>query len=242
MILFLKNFLLRNIYLILTGIFLFIAAFGINAYLSGNSNTRILRNSIESFLQERENDFQKLIRNELKIRRLSDKNYSLTELNDLMDKQYGILIYERNHPFSEHLTFWSDQSSVLPDSFLFKPDGNYFATLSNGQFEIIKHSFNQMLPYPLTVLALIPVTMAIFYIYRKPETGFCRISLGREPCSHYFESFPFSGKKQGRANAFLPCENRILSRGKIQPFPFTGGLHRCSVAHGGHSQYGPWNC
>jgi two-component system nitrogen regulation sensor histidine kinase NtrY len=159
---FLKNFLLRNSYLILAGIFLFIAAFGINAYLSGNSTTRILRNSIESFLQERENDFQKLIKNELKIRRLSDKNYSLSELSDIMDKQYGILIYERNHPFSEHLTFWSDQSSVLPDSILLKPDGNYFVNLSNGQFEIIKHSFNQMVPYPLTVVALIPVRWQYF--------------------------------------------------------------------------------
>ncbi len=162
MILFLKNFFLRNIYLILAGIILFISAFAINAYLSSNSTTRVLRNSIESFLQERENDFQKLIHNELKIRRLSDKNYSLAEVNDLMDKQYGILIYERNHPFSEHLTFWSDQSSVLPDSFLLKPDGNYFTTLSNGQFEVIKHSFNHMLPYPLTVVALIPVRWQYF--------------------------------------------------------------------------------
>jgi two-component system, NtrC family, nitrogen regulation sensor histidine kinase NtrY len=159
---FLKNFFLRNIYLIFVGILLFIAAFGINAYLSGNSTTRILRNSIESFLQDRENDFQKLIRNELKVRRLSDKNYSLAELSDVMDKQYGILIFERNHPFSEHLTFWSDQSSVLPDSMLLKPDGNYFVTLSNGQYEIIKHSYSEMLPYPLTVIALIPVRWQYF--------------------------------------------------------------------------------
>ncbi len=152
MILFLKNFLFRNAYLIGTGIFLFFASFAINSYLVGNSSTRILRNSIESFLQERENDFQKLLRNELKIRRLSDKNYSLAELTDLMDKQYGVLIYERNHPFSEHLTYWSDQSAVLPDSFLLKPDGSYFVKLSNGQFEIIKHSFNHMVPYQLTVI------------------------------------------------------------------------------------------
>ena len=162
MISFIKNFFLRNIYLILAGIFLFLASFAINAYLSGNATTGILRNSIESFLQQRENDFQKLIRNELKVRRLSDKNYSLGELNDLMDKQYGILIYERNHPFSEHLTFWSDQSSVLPDSFLIKPDGNYFVNLSNGQFEIIKHSYNEMLPYPLTLMALIPIRWQYF--------------------------------------------------------------------------------
>ncbi len=134
----------------------------INAYLSGSATTRILKNSIESFLQDREEDFQKLVKDELKIRRLSDKNYSLPELDNLMDKQYGILIYERNHPFSEHLTFWSDQSSVLPDSILRKPDGNYFETLSNGQFEIIKHTFNELSPYPLTVVALIPVRWQYF--------------------------------------------------------------------------------
>ena len=106
--------------------------------------------------------FRNSCANELKIRRLSDKNYSLTELEDLMDKQYGILIYERNHPFSEHLTFWSDQSSVLPDSILLKPDGNYFETLSNGQYEIIKHTFSQMQPYPITVIALIPVRWQYF--------------------------------------------------------------------------------
>jgi signal transduction histidine kinase len=163
---FLKNFLRRNVYLILAGIVLFFAAYLINIYLSGNSTTLILRNSIESFLQEREADFQKLLKDENEIRRLSDKNYSRADLDDLMDKQYGILIYERNHPFSEHLTFWSDQSSVLPDSMLLKPDGNYFVNLSNGQFEIVKYSFSQVVPYPLTVIALIPVR---WQYYISPE-------------------------------------------------------------------------
>ena len=162
MISFLKNFLLRNIYLILTGIFLFIAALAVNNYLSSDATTRTLRNDIETFLQEREKDFEKLAANEFKIRRLSDKNYSLSELVDLMDRQYGILIYERNHPFSERLTFWSDQSSVLPDSILLKPDGNYFVNLSNGQFEVIKKTYPQALPYPLTLLALIPVRWQYF--------------------------------------------------------------------------------
>lgn len=166
MIAFLKKFLRRNVYLILAGIVLLLAAYVINVYLGGSSTTRILRNSIESFLHEREFDFQKLLTDENEIRRLSDKNYSRQELDDLMDKQYGILIYERNHPFSEHLTFWSDQSSVLPDSILLRPDGDYFETLSNGQFEIIKRSFDQVVPYPLTVIALIPVR---WQYYISPE-------------------------------------------------------------------------
>jgi signal transduction histidine kinase len=187
---FLKNFLRRNVYLILAGLLLFFAAWLINIYLSGNSTTRLLRNSIESLLHERETDFQKLLNDENAVRRLSDHRYSRAELNGLMDKQYGILIYERNHPFSEHLTFWSDQSSVLPDSFLLKADGNYFVSLSNGQFEVVKHSFNQILPYPLTAIALIPVRWQ-YYISPenlKPEfVGFSsaenrvRISLSPTP-------------------------------------------------------------
>jgi two-component system, NtrC family, nitrogen regulation sensor histidine kinase NtrY len=235
LILFLKNFLLRNIYLILAGIFLFIAAYGINAYLSGNSTTRILRNSIESFLQERENDFQKLIRNELKIRRLSDKNYSLAELNDLMDKQYGILIYERNHPFSEHLTFWSDQSSVLPDSFHLKPDGNYFATLSNGQFEIIKHSFNQMLPYPITVLALIPVRWQYFISTDNLKPAFVGFSSAENRVRITTSPSPFPVKNREGQTLFYLVKTESYHAAKysllLLMVVFTGVLLLMVVIH-----------
>jgi two-component system nitrogen regulation sensor histidine kinase NtrY len=235
LILFLKNFLLRNIYLILTGIFLFIAAYGINAYLSGNSTTRILRNSIESFLQERENDFQKLTRNELKIRRLSDKNYSLAELNDLLDKQYGILIYERNHPFSEHLTFWSDQSSVLPDSFLFKPDGNYFANLSNGQFEIIKHSFNKMLPYPLTVIALIPVRWQYFISTENLKPAFVGFSSAEIRVRITSNPSPFPVRNREGETLFYLVKTESYHAAKYSLFlllvVFTGVLLLMVVIH-----------
>jgi signal transduction histidine kinase len=235
LILFLKNFLLRNIYLIGTGIFLFIAAVAINAYLSGNSTTRILRNSIESFLHERENDFQKLIRNELKIRRLSDKNYSLSELEDLMDKQYGILIYERNHPFSEHLTFWNDQSSVLPDSMLLKPDGNYFVTLSNGQFEIVKHSFNQMVPYPLTVVALIPVRRQYFISPENLKPSFVGFSSAENRVRISASPSPFPVRNQEGQTLFYLVKTESYHAAKFSLLlllvVFTGVLLLMVVIH-----------
>ena len=235
MILFLKNFILRNIYLIVTGIFLFISAFAINAYLSGNSTTSILRNSIESFLQERENDFQKLIRNELKIRRLSDKNFSLTELEDLMDKQYGILIYERNHPFSEHLTFWSDQSSVLPDSMLLKADGNYFVTLSNGQFEFIKHSFTQMVPYPLTVLALIPVRRQYFISPENLKPSFVGFPSAENRVRISTSPTPFPVKNREGQTLFYLAKTESYHAAKFSLLlllvVFTGVLLLLAVIH-----------
>jgi len=235
LILFLKNFFLRNVYLIGTGIFLFISAFAINAYLGGNSTTRILRNSIEALLQERENDFQKLIRNELKIRRLSDKNFSLTELEDLMDKQYGILIYERNHPFSEHLTFWSDQSSVLPDSILLKADGNYFVTLSNGQFEIIKRSFPGMVPYPLTVLALIPVRRQYFISPENLKPGFIGFPSAENRVRITAAPTPFPVKNREGQTLFYLAKTESYHAAKFSLLlllvVFTGVLLLLAVIH-----------
>ncbi len=163
---FLKKFLRRNVYLISTGILLFFAAYLIHLYLNGTANLRILRNGIESFLQKREKDFRELTSDETRIRRYSENRYSREELDLLIEKEYGVLIYERNHPYSEHLTFWSDQSSVLPDSMLLKPDGRYFLSLSNGQFEVIKKSFPDNNPFPLTVFGLIPVR---WQYYISPE-------------------------------------------------------------------------
>ncbi len=185
----------------LAGIVLFFAAYIINNYLSGLSTTRILRNSIESFLQERESDFQQLLKDENLIRRLSDKNYSRTDLDNLMDKQYGILIYERNHPFSEHLTFWSDQSSVLPDSMLLKADGNYFVNLSNGQFEIIKHSF-EVVPYPLTVIALIPVRWQYYISPENLKPEFVGFPSAEKRVRISLTPTPFPVKNLGRETLF----------------------------------------
>jgi hypothetical protein len=59
-----------------------------------------------------------------------------------MDKQYGVLIYERNHPFIEHLTFGVTGLLYCLTVSFFKVDGSYFAKLSNGQFEIIKQTLS----------------------------------------------------------------------------------------------------
>ena len=117
------------------------------------------------------------------------------------------------------LHFWSDQSAVLPDSFLFKPDGSYFVKLSNGQFEIIKHSFNQMLPYPLTVIALIPVRWQYFISPENLKPEFVGFPSAEARVQDRFHPYRLSGQGPGRENAFLPGKNgNISSRPNIVSF------------------------
>ncbi|PWT70946.1 MAG: histidine kinase [Bacteroidetes bacterium] len=165
---FLQNFFRKNVYLILTAVILFVAAYVLNLYLVGNTSTKMLRNQIESFLKEREKDFTRFSKDTLLIERLINEEFSKQELLDLVEKQYGILIYTKNTKDSVSvfsLRFWSDHSSVLPDSLLNHPNGNYFVHLSNGQYEYVRKTVD-IGHKPVVVVGLIPIR---WQYYIAPE-------------------------------------------------------------------------
>jgi two-component system nitrogen regulation sensor histidine kinase NtrY len=173
---FIKNFLRKNIYLIVAVLIVFAAAYIINLYLAGNTSTKLLRNSIESFLQGRENDIKKLYTDTTFIQKLADQQYSKSELDELVEKNYGILLYEKNAANTYSLKFWSDQSSVVPDSLLKRADGNYFVHLSNGQYEIIRRTMNVGNNRSLLFVALIPVRWEYYISLENLKPGFVDFS------------------------------------------------------------------
>lgn len=162
---FLINFLRKHIYLMLAAVILFAASYIINYFLRSNASTRMLSGSIESSLQKREEDFNKLIKDTALIQRLMNKRYNKQELDELVEKPYGLLLFEKDSSGSSALKFWSDQRSVLPDSFLNRRDGNYFVHLSNGQYEYIKLT-RPASSKSVLLIALIPVR---WEYYISPE-------------------------------------------------------------------------
>jgi len=154
---FLQSFLRKNSNLILAAIGLLAAGYIINIYLVSDTSTKSLRNSIQSFLRERETDFTRLIKDSDLIEELRYQEYSKKELEKLLGKQYGFLLYEKDGAASCSLRFWSDQRSIAPDSLLTRNDGNYFIHLSNGQYEYIKKTILAKNKDSLVFVALIPV-------------------------------------------------------------------------------------
>src|SRR5215467_7116847 len=128
---FLINFLRRNFYLILAAGILITVSYIVNFYLGSNESIKSMRNSIESFMQERESDFEKIAKDSNLLMRLNLETYGGQELENMVSKKYGILLYEKKPDGLSTLKFWSDQQSVMPDSLLSRPDGNYFVRLSN---------------------------------------------------------------------------------------------------------------
>lgn len=168
---FLINFFRKNVYLIIAVLIVFFVAYIVKLYLAGDTSTKLLRNSIESFLQKRETEIKALYSDSAFVQKLAEQQYSKAELDELVEKNYGILLYEKNAINTYSLKFWSDQSSVVPDSLLSRADGNYFVYLSNGQYEFIKKTLSGGNNKPLLFIALIPVRFE-YYISPpnlKPE-------------------------------------------------------------------------
>jgi len=163
---FLQSFFRKNVYLILTAIILFASAYVVNYFLRSNASTKLLKNSIESFLQSRESDFVRLSAKTGYLDRLVREDYSLSDLEELQDKKYGLFLFREDSAGLPVLKFWSDQRTVLPDSLLSRRDGNYFVNLSNGQYEFIKMTESGKAGKPLLVIAMIPIR---WQYYVSPE-------------------------------------------------------------------------
>jgi two-component system, NtrC family, nitrogen regulation sensor histidine kinase NtrY len=147
----------RNIYLLLAAFVLFLSGYFLNLYFSSDASVAGLRNSIQSFLQERQGDFGQVTRDTALLNRLVDRTYSRADLEKLTDKKYGIFLYTPDSAGNPELTFWSDQRSLPTPALLDGPDSTGFVQLSNGGYDYVRKTIRMDTGSPLVAVALIPI-------------------------------------------------------------------------------------
>ena len=148
----------RNIYILLTAFGLFLTGYFLNLYFSGDASIRRLRNSIQSFLQERERDFDALSKDTALMTRLAEKQYTKKDLDLLVDKKYGFFLYGSDSVGAGlYLQFWNDQRSLPTMALINGPDTAGFIRLANGQYGYIKQTTFDSDRKPHLAIALIPV-------------------------------------------------------------------------------------
>ncbi|HZE83702.1 MAG TPA: HAMP domain-containing sensor histidine kinase [Puia sp.] len=152
------NIFRKNGQLLLAAFVLFTSGYFLNVYFSSDASINILRRSIQSFLREREKDFDKLTKDTALVGRLYNHNYTEQELGALVEKKYGIFLYQSGTVNDVRtVRFWNDQRSMPALRLLNAPDGNSFDSLSNGQYEVIKKTLKLSDSTPVMAMALIPV-------------------------------------------------------------------------------------
>lgn len=155
---FLTNIFRKNSHLLLAASILFLSGYFLNLYYNSDASVSMLRSSIQSFLQDRERDFDKLTKDTALLSRLYKSQYTEQELGVLTDKKYGVFLYEIDSiGVPAILKFWSDQRSLPTQALLEDTDGHHFVRLSNGQYECIRKTLEVSNNRTLVAIALIPV-------------------------------------------------------------------------------------
>ena len=148
----------RNIFLLLTAAVLFISGYLLNLYFSSDASVAVLRNSIQSLLQSRQADFDKVTRDTALLSRLVRQSYSKPQLKAFLDRKYGIFLYTLDsigEPAT--LRFWSDQRSQPTSDMLYGPDSSAFLSLPNGRYEFVRRNVTTARNEHMIAIALIPV-------------------------------------------------------------------------------------
>jgi signal transduction histidine kinase len=153
----------KNRWLMLEALVLFLCGYFLNVYFNSDASVRSLRNSIQSTLQDREQDFEQLAKDTAMVERLADRQYSEQELSKLLDKKYALFFYDTDSSgAAANLLFWNDQRSLPTPEILGMQDGYVFSQLSNGEYNAVKKTLQRRDGRVIVAIALIPVRWQYF--------------------------------------------------------------------------------
>lgn len=161
-----KRFTLRisriNNYFLSSAVLLFITSFIVNYFRINTDTFSRLHNSIEHNIQTKEKDFIVTIKNASLLQKLVDQTYNEAELRELIEKKFGLYIYEPDEYGLIKLKFWNDQSALPSSDIIMSNAGNGFTNLPSGQFEYVRRELNLSGSKRLWVVGLIPIHRKYF--------------------------------------------------------------------------------
>jgi len=168
---FLKDTVYRYAYYLIGAAWLFTLSFIFSNYWSYTSSPQGVKKTLQQNLNKQEKDFEDFIKDSSLIARLVNTQESVNEVEDLIEKKYGIFIYKLEDYGPINLKYWNTQQTLPTDEMLVKLDGEYMESLPNGQFELIRRkvSINET---NLLVCALIPIRWDYFIENDYLKKGF----------------------------------------------------------------------
>lgn len=137
--------LLRNIFsgkylALLLSVIFFALSFIFNKIYINKSSVTIEVRKATNYIADKKKDFTALLNDTVLVAKFFSHQESTAEFRRLTDKSYGIFFYKKDEYSGTTLEFWSNQQITPPDEIISGPDGEYFESLSNGSYYIIRQS------------------------------------------------------------------------------------------------------
>lgn len=173
-----RLFFLRHGYLLIIAAWLFTFAFLFSNYWSYYSSPQGVKRSLEKSLHQREQAFDKLLKDTSVVNSLFQRNYDENTLKRLGKRDFYVFAYDSSSE-GTWLTFWST-SQVQPEELqnALKP-GEQFMKLKNGYYEVIIRKLKSAGTHQRFLVGAIPVhteyaiknNFLVNHFYNKDELG-----------------------------------------------------------------------
>jgi signal transduction histidine kinase len=173
---FLKDIVYRNAYFLIGAAWLFTLSFIFSNYWSYTSSPQGVRKTLEQHLRTQEHDLELFLTDTALIQRLMTITESEEEAKQVIGKPYGIFLYSLEDYGPIVLRYWNTQQSAPSDEMLVRPEGDYFVTLPNGQFEFVRRKLSLQDGRNLLVCALVPIRWDYFI-----ENDYLRKGFAEQP-------------------------------------------------------------
>ena len=137
-----RNRLFLQLGLLLAAIILFALSFIFNRLYTNRSAVTDEIDIAERYIKSREKDFDRFLEDTSLVRKLVDNTASLGEFTGVVDKPYGIFLYEVSHDGLLSISFWGNQAIQPPPETYSFGDMEEVMPLSNGYYLIIKKTLH----------------------------------------------------------------------------------------------------
>lgn len=127
-------------------------------YINRSSVVLEVKNA-ERYITRLQKDFGDFLKDTGLIRRLMIREETKEEFDRLTAKGYGIFLYRTSEFSSPDMRFWSNQLITPPSEVIDGEDGEFFLSLSNGDYYIIKETSPVN---SLMACAMVPVKSKFF--------------------------------------------------------------------------------
>ncbi len=157
-------------YLIITAAWLYTLSFIFINYWSYNSTPQKVKGKLEQKIAQSENEFH-LIATDTSFFKEALKDSIAEHKKAITEKNFGIFLYQLDPVTGTTLSYWNNNTIYVTPDELLLPEGNYFISHQNGDFELLI----QKLPFHkkhFLLVGMIPIRWDYFIENKYLKSGF----------------------------------------------------------------------
>ena len=167
----LKKIIYKHGYLLIVAALLYSISFIFSNYWFYASSPVSVKEQLESFLQNGEQNFENFAADSTLLDEVIHKKINLKRALAHQKENTGLFAYTPNDSGSLSIVFWNNNKVLPEQSDLKKSDGKYFSIYSNGEFEFIKRTLF-IKGKEVIAVAVIPIYWNYFFKNNYLQSGF----------------------------------------------------------------------